>query len=278
MQEEVWYNNAVIKPPEFEYEENRYPRHVVDSKDRDVSVHPTPSAYNIPLQDDIEDIVIAELISCDVPFSGYLVNSYHNSFSFKFPSSSIYEVTLDDGDYSASELATEIQSKMNSVSSGFSVSYISKIGKLVFSHTTSDFTISFASKNAQSFAHVLGFSPQKTYTSTSRSLKTANKVNLEYYKYMVMYIDQFTSNKGSNDTVNNSFAVLYESQSTNNIRNDSNVLKKFTPPLARLQRLNISFYDRDGNPYDFNGVDHSFELLFTSFKQKRKYNSMSFAR
>jgi hypothetical protein len=36
----------------------------------------------------------------------------------------------------------------------------------------------------------------------------------------------------------------------------------FHPPLNKLAKLKVSFTDLAGKPYDFDGQDHHFELLF----------------
>ena len=36
----------------------------------------------------------------------------------------------------------------------------------------------------------------------------------------------------------------------------------------------ITFYDRFNNLYDFQNIDHRFEILFKSHKQRRKYGSI----
>ena len=269
----VWFDSAVIKPPETDYVEKRYTRVVIDSKDRDISVHPTPTAYNIFLQDEIEDVVTAQLISCNIPLSGYMINAYHNSFTVTIGATT-YTVTLDDGDYTGAELATELQSKLNAAvgSSVFTVAYTAKTGKFLFTHSSANFTLNFLTDNASSLARLIGFKAGTSSTSAARTLLAPAKANLDYYKYLVMYIDQFNNNQGSSSVLSKSYAVIYDG-SLNQCDNDySTIIKKFTPPLSRLTRLLISFFDRDGRPYDFNGVDHTFELLFTSYKQKRKYN------
>jgi hypothetical protein len=278
----VWFDNAVIKPPETDYEETRYTRVVIDSKDRDISVHPTPSAYNISLQDEIEDVVAAQLIACNIPLSGYMVTSNHNSFGVTIsPGATVYTVTLDDGDYTGAELATELAAKINVAVGGgsnFSVSYAAKTGKFLFTHASANFSLIFNTDNANSLARVLGFKPATTAASAARTLLSPARANLDYFKYVVMYIDQFSNNQGSSSVLAKSFAVIYDNTNRQNDNDITTIVKKFTPPLSRLTRLLISFYDRDGKMYDFNGVDHTFEILFKSYKQKRKYNSMGFGR
>ena len=50
------------------------------------------------------------------------------------------------------------------------------------------------------------------------------------------------------------------------------------PVRSRLSKLRIKIMDRYGNPYALNNLDHHFELIFESFKQKRKYQNIFFNR
>jgi len=270
--EETFFQNAVIKPPTKIDDNKRYTRIVVDSKDRDMTIYAEPNKYEITLYDDIEDIITAQLLSSSIPLSGYIINSNHNTLAFKI-GSTVYNAVLDDGDYTASELASALQTKMTAASGvAFTVAYSDKTGKLTISTVATNFTLTIgASSNTTSLGKVLGFVMAKDYVSTSYKVIAPAKVNLEYFKYIVMDIDGFDINKSSNTTLHKSFAVLGASQIKKNFNDSPEIKKSFKPPLARLYKIKVTFWDRDGNLYDFNGVDHWFELLFCSYKQNKKY-------
>jgi len=271
LDEQTLYHHAVIRPPNKGDDGKRYTRIVVDSKDRDMNIFPEPNKYEIMLYDDIEDIVTAQLLSSSIPLTGYMINSYHNTIPFTIGSTA-YIAVLDDGDYTASELAAAIQSKMSSVSGvSFTATYSDKTGKLTISTTTTDFTLNINTDNACSLGRILGLNMRKNYPSISKSLTLPGRVNLEYFKYIVMDIATFDINKSTNSTLNKSFAVLGTSQIKKNFNDAPEIIKNFSPPLARLNKILISIWDRDGNPYDFNGVDHWFEILFCSYKQNKRY-------
>ncbi len=271
LDEQTLYHHAVIRPPTKADNGKRYTRIVIDSKDRDMNLFPEPNRYEIMLYDDIEDIVTAQLLSSSVSLTGYMINSNHNTIPFTIGSTS-YVATLDDGDYSAADLATAIQTKMSSVSGvSFTVTYSDKTGKLTISTATTDFTVNITTDNAASLGRILGFNLKKNYPSTSKSLTIPGRVNLEYFKYIVMDIASFDINKSTNSTLNKSFAVLGSSQIKKNFNDSPEIIKTFMPPLARLNKIQVSFWDRDGNLYDFNGVDHWFEVLFCSYKQNKRY-------
>ena len=70
-------DNHIIKPPELKTSDipKRYYRYVIDSRDRNLSHFPDPNKYEIKLSEDIHDVQSVELLSFDVPFTKYLINS-----------------------------------------------------------------------------------------------------------------------------------------------------------------------------------------------------------
>jgi hypothetical protein len=297
MDEQTYFDNALIRPPHANAEDKRYTRVVVDSKDRDVDKHPNPSCYTIQLYDDIEDVVLAQLLTSSVPLSGYHINDYHNTIIFKLgnaitnasTSSDFMRVTLNSGNYVESELAGHIADMMTNATGGavsFGVSYSTLTGKMMVS-ASQNFMIVVSSfvkrpdgqliqfpdlyKNMSSTAKLLGLIPGSIHPSSTNTLVFPHRVNLNYFNYLVLYIDQFDLNRSSSTVLNKSFAILNNNSNSYNIAETPEVTKKFTPPLSRISKLSIKFFDRDGNPYDFNGVDHWFEMQFVSYRQKRKY-------
>lgn len=279
-------DKAVILPPEskpdFEVYK-RFTRVVIDSKDRDTDLFPNTNAYEITLDDDIEDVLQVQLLNIDIPLSTYLVNNHFRTFLVSTSNAIQYtEVTLDIGNYSDTELAIELEKALNTAFSGdtFRVEYVKKTDNFLIK-STHQFSVQF--QNA--LALLLGFQESVIYMSQStgvapwtNTIQSPNRSNFKYNNYAVMTIDQFDINKSNNNTLNKSFAIIMNNYSSMNISDDPQIVKRFSPPLSRLTKLRIKFYDRFGNPYDFNGLDHRFELLFESFKQKRKYQNIFFNR
>lgn len=279
-------DKAVIVPPEskpdFEVYK-RFTRVVIDSKDRDKGLFPNTNAYEITLDDEIEDVLQAQLLNIDIPLSTYLINSHFRTFNVATASSPEFQdVVLDTGNYSEIELAVEITRAMNDMfpSNTFQVEYVTKKDNYILK-STAPFRIKFTNAIAQ----LLGFDEQTTYNSSlngqspwAHTLQSPHRSNFKYNNYVVMTIDQFDINKSNNNTLNKSFAVITGNYSSMNISDDPQIVKRFSPPLSRLAKLRIKFHDRFGNPYDFNNIDHHFEILFESFKQKRKYQNIFFNR
>ncbi len=275
MEQQVFYDNAIIPPPSSKHalEEKRYIRLVIDSKDRDLKRFPSPQNYEVELYDDVEDVVMAQLLTSYIPLSGYVINTYHNTIYFVIGSTQ-YAAILSSGDYDAASLATEIASKMTTAAGRtFTTTYSASTGKITIGTNTA-FSLLFSSDNNNSISRILGFLPNATYTSSSNSIVAPYKVNLDYFKYIVMNIRNFDANVSSSSILNKSFAILPNSAGNMNTNDFTEIAKRFNPPLARINKINISFTDRDGFPYDFNGVDHIFELMLISYKQKRKYMNL----
>lgn len=282
---EDFYRNAVIEPPkEYMFYENnkKYTRIVIDSKDRNASLFPSPNDYEIVLDDDINDVVSAQLVSADVPFSSYMINAYFNTLYIVI-SGVTYNVTLTTGDYTnPSDLAAHIQARINSTTSStnFAVSYDTVKDNFKF-RSKVVFTVAFAGK-VNALNMLLGFA-KSDYVSTIDSEAVdayANVVqgpfrkDFAFNRYIYLAIEQFDLNKGNAKPINKSFAALTQQYTSLSMSDRPKIIKYFSPTIPRFSKLRICFYDRFGNKYDFQNQDHRLEFLFTSFKQLGKYQKI----
>jgi hypothetical protein len=276
--EEDFYKKAVIKFPEdYVDEETKYTRVVVDSRVRNKTLFPNPNSYEIPFEDDINDVKTAKLVYMDIPMSLYLINANFNTIYFNINSNS-YIATIPNGNYSPTELATEIQVQMRTVATSlsiattFTVTYNTRLDNFTFESDRLAFSLLFAGK-PKNLASLLGFSDSKAeYTSdTNREITSEFRKNFNYNNYIIMDIEQFDMLKSIDRDLNKSFAMIPEKCTNLNIIGELNIVKHFSPSIPRLTKLRIRLYDRFGNPYDCQNMDHRFEIVFTSFKQKRKY-------
>lgn len=275
-------NKAVIQPPkEFLYYENnkKYTRIVIDSKDRNQLQYQNPNEYTIVFDDDINDVVSAQLISADVPFATYLINDNFKNIYITI-SGTTTEISLTPGDYTATSLASHIQDKLNAFSSNnFSVAYDNVKDNYRFRSKVA-FSLVF-NDVANPLNSLLGFK-QTTYASSVSSeidayvnvIQSPYRKNFDYNKYIYLVIDQFDLNKGNAKPINKSYAALTEQYTQLSINDKPKIVKYFSPTIPRLSKLSVSFYDRYGNKYDFQNQDHRLEFLFTSFKQKSKYQNI----
>jgi hypothetical protein len=279
-QDADYYQNAVIQPPKdftFVENDNKTARIVIDSRVRDKGLFPNPNSYEIVFEDDINDVKQCRLLYIDIPMPQYLVNSNYNTLYFSVGLTS-YVATIPLGDYTSTSLATAVTTAMNvALPATFEVSYNSLLDNYAFNSTVA-FTLLFNGKT-NPLSSLLGFSEKKDYASSADPSTPLfpNKVSAEfrrhfdYNNYVIMDIEQFDILKSIDRDLNKSFAIIPKNYSTMSLWDEQGIVKNFSPPLGRLTKLRIKFYDRYGNPYDFQNMDHRFELLFTSFKQRRKY-------
>lgn len=280
--DEVFTKYAIIKPPEdFTGDNQKYTRLVVDSRVRNTKSFPNQNNYDILFDDDITDVISAQLIYVDIPFTNYLINQYFNTLNITYIGN-IYIIVIDIGDYDNNSFIAEMQSKLNTVigNNMINITYNTKLDSYIFT-SLNTFTFNFIG-NKNNLAMLLGFSQDNNYISESSSggqggqyiLNSPYRKNFNYNNYIIMDIDQFDLLKSIDRDLNKSYAMIPKTYDVLNIADHPQYIKIFSPPIPRLTKLHIQFSDRFGNKYDFQNMDHRFEILLTSFKQKRKYSNI----
>lgn len=278
-------NSTVIKPPRNTFELNKHHTIVViDSRDRDTTVYPTPSDYVIELDEELQDVVSAELVTAKIPFKSYVINTNNNQLTVN-STGVIKTITLEPANYDASSLASALQNDLNNAflgrGAGWQVQYIPIYDKfkilcsaafqlLIVNDETKDYI-------PKTMGKVLGFGRQNYQVTIPGSIGDYTIVapyrkNFEDVEYVVLNIDTFTVNYSVNSIVNKSFAIVPNSKNEMNIiSNNQRIIKNFNPPVPRLGKIRVSFTDFYGNRYDFQNHDHRIEIVFESFQQKRGY-------
>lgn len=281
MQHEEFLHSAIIPPPlTYNYENDiKYTRIVIDSKDRDTPLFPEPNDYEVRFDDDIEDVVSVQLLNIDVPLSSYMINKYFNRLVCDIDDAQT-TVILDNGDYTSTSLATMMQTRMNAwFPNNFIVEYDATKDNYVF-RSKQAFKLCFTEKN--NLSSLLGFK-KATYASVVDAtqpngyvnvIKSEYRKNFEFNNYIIMMIDQFDLIKSNSNTLSRMFAVIPKRYENLNISNEPKIIKSFFPAVPRMARIKIMFFDRFGNLYDFQNMDHRIELLFSSHKQARKYQNI----
>lgn len=273
---------GVIKPPsEFFQDNHKFTRIVVDSRIRDTSLYPSPNDYYIPFDDDINDVISAQLLYIDIPFTNYLINQYFNSINVTYKVGGITDTTktiiVNSGDYTNTTFLTALQDAFDTSFGigAITVSYYPILDNYIFT-SLYYFSLNFdGAKN--SLAMLLGFNKNKTYIASNPSnwiITSEFKRNFNYNNYIILDIDQFDLLKSIDRDLNKSFAMIPLNYDSLNISDHPKYIKIFSPPIPRMTKLHIQLSDRFGNPYDFQNQDHRFEILITSFKQKRKYGNI----
>lgn len=270
---------GIIKPPStFTGDNQKYTRLVIDSRIRDKELFPNQNNYEIPLDDDINDVITAQLIYMNMPFTLYTVNVNFNTLVFTYDGTT-YTLVLSTGNYDISTLQDEFRTQMNAILglNQMTISYNSRRDSFKFTGNR-PFTFKF-NKQKNTLAYLLGFRENKDYTSVSigggqYELEAEFKCNFDYNNFVIMDIDQFDILKSIDSELNRTFAIIPKVYNSQNVIDNPQYIKRFSPPIGKLNKIRIRIYDRFGNDYDFQNQDHRFELLLTSFKQQRKYGNI----
>jgi hypothetical protein len=85
--------------------------------------------------------------------------------------------------------------------------------------------------------------------------------------YIVMKIGGSSILDSPTDAVNSAFCIIPTQYCKFEILDNLTTTKRYNPIVGRLQKLSISFYNPDGTPYDFKGLDHTLMFRLTRYVQ-----------
>jgi hypothetical protein len=260
----------------------------VDSRQRDVSLYPSGNSYTLFLQSPVHNVSQVDLISAKIPNTMYNLTTSSNVLAFGslFGSSN---VALNPGFYSTCSLVDTFNN--TSQVSNVAMSYLEAEGKFLFTgNLTSVTTLT------QEISEILGLplgttlsSPIATnavykglYPTANAYVVSSNIVSLETNDYIWLDIEEFRTPfttdarqlilnpQGVYTTTSNtsarSFAIIPMDVPSGGIKSfreaaDYPVYVTFPSRLDSLDRLTISWLDRNGKPLDFHGLDvNSFTL------------------
>lgn len=294
---------AVIKPPfvEFANKEiaHKYTRVVIDSRDRNTDMFPTPAQYDIAMEEDIEEVTSAEVVVVDMHLASYMVNANNNKV-YATVSTVNYVADIPFGDYTTSSFADALSTALQTsiVGTSFETVYDSVRDRFdiwansMFALDFKGTAVTYAGERAnmgtmvtpykaKSAARLIGFanavytsqagagvSPVNGYTN---KLSSVYRRNFTENNYVVLSIAQMSVNKSINDVLSRSLALIQPSYMSLNVCKDEPIRKMFNPPIPRLTKVSITLRDYWGNLYDFQNQDHRIEIVFMSHKHISKY-------
>lgn len=279
---------------------------LVDSRDR--TPLQTPSNYSVQLPKTYEDIYSVTLRSAEIPKTWYEFSAAAGNTSMVVTvSGTPTAITIPDGNYTGSTLASALQTALVAAYGGgsFTVAYSDVTGKLTITKTSGSFILSFGSQ-VQSrvvcgtsvpvpptsrwwgLGYFMGFN--KVDTASGSTVTSDFAVQTTAFSYLLMELDFInkadeTAIDGKmSGRVDGAFAKIpIVPSSSGNIvffREWCCPLNKSVmyPPLSQLRNLNIKFRFHDGRLVDFNNADHAltleFELLESNFDE---YSSLEIA-
>lgn len=265
-------DHNVIPPPTRQC--TRTVRVIIDSRHRDLKKYPNAAQYELDLEEDLKEVVSAELMTASVPLSAYMIPSTANKLTVvPYGASNPVTVQIPAGDYTPSGLAFTLSHALTNTvpSQDWDVVYSESIDRFLIK-SASPFTViagdaSTLKYAAGSIARHMGFD-RKVYNSVpgpdSHTVVTTFRPDMDQHLYAVLHMKHVCLNRSSEHLLNKSFALFAgESVSTYNFWSPANRLKKSIRPfISNLSRVSICFKDRDGNLYDFQNKDHVLEVAF----------------
>lgn len=259
----------------------------VDSRQRDVTLFPSGNSYTLFLQTPIRNVTRVGLMTAKIPNTMYNLNQSANVLRVVTTTGVVSNVFFNHGFYSTTSLATVMNTQLSNVST----SYIDSEGVfLIYGNVAQCTTLT------QEFAQLIGFpfgsstvypmSANREYNSmfpTSNAYAVSQSiVSLEPNDYVWLDIEEFRTpfttdarqlvlnQQGvyttSGNTSARSFALIPMDVPSGGIKSykeasDYPIHVEFPSRIDSLDRLTISWLDRNGNVLDFHGLDmNSFTL------------------
>lgn len=269
-------------------------KHVVilDSRDRDFDVYPTPNTYRLLLPRVFRNVVEARLVSAEIPSSFYIFSAAQGNTTMRVtvhkPAEAdvTHDITIPDGNYTLVTMQSTLKSKLEEA---FSEEWLVGIDrttyKLSMSPVDEEATVSLDatahSKDTETdwgLAYHLGFS--KTLHQNQEMLMSDRVVSMNPQTYILLDIEELNGvhEGGLYDTrvghgcfakipfPVNSFEYMYLDTSR-----CSHMPVKQSPGIPTLDRLRISWRFHDDSLVDFNNVEHSVTLELTCLEPDSPY-------
>jgi hypothetical protein len=260
-EQSTFYNDSAIIPPPPSYEakikhkaKSSKAKIIIDSRDRNMLVWPTPSKYSIKLDNPLNDIVSIELTDYSIPLERQLINNTNNTFYYSPDNgTTVKTINIGNGNYDGKSLATELQTKFGSDIS--SVAYSDTNQRLTINTNNNNFIILSSQSGNNNINNILGFSNTDTQAN-SNSIQSNYALNLQGENYIIMMLENAITNISNNQYINRSFAVIRDNTHIQEI-----IKKTFNPTLNNFSTFSISFYDYYGALFDFDNKNHRLEFV-----------------
>ena len=266
---------------------------IVDSRDRQMNPGSHAGSYTVTLPTTYQNIYAATLKSMELPVSFYAFSAAANNTTIQvsYNGGSDTAVTIPDGNYSASQLASALNTRFNALfgTGNLVATYSTNTAKMTFTGLA-QFSLNFnpvvpTSANGGNsltsnfttwwgLAYFLGF-PAGTYASPASSPYVVTglfAVNPFPTTYILMDIENMNKiDETSLDDrkawkINGAFAKIPMDGNSGDFIfiTDTAAYQLnravYSPPISKLTHLIIKFRLHDGRIIDFNGIEHSFTL------------------
>jgi hypothetical protein len=257
----------------------------IDTKFRDEYNYLQTSNYNITLPERITDVKSIEVTNIEVPVTYYNISMNLGNSYFKImttSSTSPQVITIPDGQYTGSSLATAINTLL-SHSSYTNLQYTFDGSGSIFKTSSSSLKIEFdidstGNNDKFNFKSKLGW--LLGYRNTIYTITTANTVSegiidLNGPRYLYLAIDEFNSKGNQNSFITPTSTSMINKKIIARLAMNSQLfpygnIASFTKynglstdarnytGVVDLLKLNVQLLNENGIPMQLNGLDFSF--------------------
>ena len=207
-----------------------------------------------------DEYALISIKNAVIPFSFYNVNMTNNKLNY-IVNGVNYNVNLTLGNYNVNTLKTHLIELIGNL---FTITYVAKTNKFIFTHSTYDFTF-LSSSNC---FEILGFKDNFNYSSIDFILTSTISINLFTVKNIYVCSNNFILNNidSNNHNKSNIICSIPVNGSMNSILYYEDNTKHLVHKLDNITNLRISLTDEDGQLIDFNNVHYSITLEITIVK------------
>jgi hypothetical protein len=280
---------------------------------------PNPNNYVISFHRALTNVKAIRLVSSEMPNTDTIINLQNNGMSFQLNNAGVpvlmtdgsvdWQFYLDQGNYTVTQLASELQLGLNNLVFGevgipnlFTITADTIKGFFTLS-TPDPYTFLWTFDDIpeldwRNLWRMLGFNSSSSddFVSEFDNTITINQgtalqpfeTNIPYAAFNLrksnliwMYLNGYETIYDTY-TQKNYFAKFTLAKTADNeiaydrFNSAPQIFQE--APLSNLTRLNISFFDELGNPANFNYVDHTLTLEFTTFQDQMMGTHMSSKR
>lgn len=223
----------------------------------------TDFTYNLPYE--IRDAIYIRLSSIEIPNVSYYFNSTINkntTFQIKYKNK-IHNVTIEDGNYSSSQLSCAINNELGNLEIDTSINFeINPItGKTsIYAENEETFELIFITNGYEPLNKILGF--HNSLYKGSNVYESEDIMNITGSNLFFVKINDY--GKITTNFSNNLFAkiITYTDKYTVTFNDGSNLISKdrFFDQPVNINKLQIQILDEYGNVMDIGRIDISLTL------------------
>lgn len=225
----------------------------------------TVSNYSITLNDRIDSVISVDITSIEIPFSYYCINSTNNTINFEDNVPNSYTASVTAGNYSATEYATALETAMNAVFAGFTITYNDNTNKFTWANASQ-----FKILSSSSMGDNIGIT---TDSSLATSVTSDSSINLTGGNYLFIRSKALSVGRPRTFVNEKEKNVLYKTQVNVNPWDVITILPKSDGELhyskgVDLSTIDFQLVDKDFNEIDLNGKNWSISLLVYADRKK----------